>query len=93
MIDFALSDAVVAYVGFDGESAVPGRHRDRIADPVLQERVAQVVNHAELREPGNEAQGVLAWAQQRRDAVGRAHPELSGRALDAICALISFEWR
>lgn len=90
--DEELSAAVLTYVGFDRDSAVPGRHLDRIADGQLRSRVMALISEVDSL-PGDGSQDLFAWAEQRRVAIAEAHPELTDDALIALRALLSFEWR
>lgn len=91
MIDEALSRAIVTYVGYDTDTAIPGRHPDRIPDADLRRRVLDIVAAVDREEPGS--QGLWAWGAEVAAKTSALHPELSAEALDALKALITFEWR
>lgn len=93
MVDDSLSSAVVTFVGYDGDGAVPGRYPSRIGDPDLRQGVLEIlteIDHdADLRAAGN----LSAWGNALVARVSERHPELSGEALAALTALLTFEWR
>ncbi|MBW9110542.1 hypothetical protein JNB63_06265 [Microbacterium trichothecenolyticum] len=91
MIDEALSSAVITYVGYDTDTAIPGRHPDRIADEGLRREVLAIVATVDREEPGD--QGLWVWGSEVAKRVGEQYPQLSSEALDALKALITFEWR
>ena len=89
--DERLSAAVVAYVGYDGASALPGRHPERIADDVLRAQVQTIVAAVDRKTPG--AQGLSQWAADLTAEIDREHPGLTPEAVAALVALETFEWR
>ncbi|HKP05791.1 MAG TPA: hypothetical protein VJU58_00930 [Microbacterium sp.] len=91
MIDEVLSKAVITYVGYDTDAALPGRHPERIADGDLRREVLAIVAAVDREEPGD--QGLWVWGAEVATRVGEKYPQLSPEALDALKALITFEWR
>lgn len=86
-----LSEGVLAYVGYDGDAAVPGRFPNRV-DNTIRARVLEVISYADGRRPG-EGEDLFEWANRVSQQVGARFPELDEEALIAIRALESFEWR
>lgn len=91
MIDTRLSEAVVAFVGWDTQVAIPGRHPDRIADAALRTQVQEIVDFADRRPPGHG--GLQEWGRALAKSLATEFPELSARAVDAVVALQTYEWR
>lgn len=91
MNNLDLSGGIIAFVGWDTDAALPGRHPERIQDLVLRERVLEVIAHADSEEPGS--QDLWEWGKGVGRRLGSEYPELSQGAIDAIVALITFEWR
>ena len=87
-----LSAGVIAYTGF-GTDAIPGHHPERIADPAVRAQVVAIMQEVNAIRPGDDARDLFAWGERQRTIVGERHPELSERALDAVRALLTFEWR
>ncbi|MFL0412382.1 hypothetical protein ACH0AH_14550 [Microbacterium paludicola] len=86
-----LSEGVLAYVGYDGDAAVPGRCPSRV-DDAIGTRVREVISYADEHRPG-EGEELFEWANRVSREVGGRFPELDEQALIAIRALVSFEWR
>ena len=91
MIDEALSNAVITYVGYDTDTAIPRRHPDRIAHGGLRRAVLAIVAEVDREQPGD--QGLWVWGAEVSKRVGEKHPQLSVEALDALTALVTFDWR
>ncbi|MBQ3358777.1 MAG: hypothetical protein IJG47_07745 [Microbacterium sp.] len=90
-MDDALSDAIVAFVGWDTDASIPGRHPDRIVDVSLRERVLKVVRAADAERPDSRDLG--EWGRVVGARVAREHPDISPAAVRAIVALVTYEWR
>lgn len=86
-----LNNAIVSYVGWDTDAALPGRYPERIEDAGLKRQVLAVISQADAEEPGN--QDLWVWGRQVGAKLSSEHPELSQEAIEAIIALITFEWR
>lgn len=91
MTDVGLSDAVVAFVGWDTDAALPGRHPERVTDAALRARVQMVVDSADRQVPG--AGDLQEWGRAVGESLRAEFPELSERAVDALVALSTYEWR
>ncbi|WP_448719991.1 hypothetical protein [Microbacterium natoriense] len=91
MTDLPFSRAVIAYVGWDTDAALPGRHPERIPDASMRDRVLDVIKMVDAEEPGY--RGLWEWGREVGDNVSSRFPQLSKEAVDAVVALISFEWR
>lgn len=91
MRDEIVSKAVIAYVGWDTDAALPGRHPERIADGSLKDHVLEIIAMVDAEEPGS--QGLWEWGREVGDKVSSRFPGLSTEAVDALVALITFEWR
>lgn len=87
MIDEELSRAIRAFVG----ATVPARRHERLPADVPAERVDAVLALIDGEGPGDEE--LWAWGDRMAERVREAHPELSEDAVQAIEALIAFEWR
>lgn len=93
MSDDALSSAVVAFVGYDGGGAVPGRWPARIADPLSRRTVRELMAEVDGYADPRGADDISVWGDALVARVRERHPELSGEALAAIKALLTFEYR
>jgi len=89
--DASLSEAVITFVGWDTEAALPGRHPERVTNPEIRRRVLEVV--ATVDEEVSAAQGHWDWTLATGRNIEAQHPDLSSDAIDAILALITYEWR
>jgi hypothetical protein len=88
-----LSDGVLAYIGYDGMRSIPGRLPLRIEDPVLRERVVQVIAEVDADADPSRAADLASWGRELADGAARRHPELQSEALRAIAALLTYENR
>ncbi|QEW02332.1 hypothetical protein [Microbacterium lushaniae] len=93
MVDDILSTAVLAYVGFDRDAAVPGRFPARIDDPELRRRVVDIVAEVDADAGPGTGENLSAWGDALAAGVRERHPELSDEALAALKALLTFEYR
>lgn len=91
MKDERLSAAFLSYVGWDTDATLPGRHPDRIADGSLKNRALEVIAMVDAEKPGR--QGLQEWGLEVGDKTRTLFPGLSREAIDALVALVAFEWR
>jgi len=91
VVDERLSAAVLTYVGYDGLSAIPGHHPERIVDVELRARTETILAVVEQRAPGS--QGLTKWGRELRAEIHAEHPELNDGAVAALVALLCFQWR
>lgn len=93
MADSQLSGAVLTYVGYDRDASVPGRFPSRIEDADLRRRVLEIIAEVDAEADPSTAHDLSAWGDDLAARAGERHPELSADALQAIKALLTFEYR
>lgn len=86
-----LSKGIISFVGWGTGATLPGRHPERIEDPHLKHQVLAVISQADEEKPGD--QDLWVWAAWVGEKLSSTHPEISQDAIEAIIALITFEWR
>ena len=90
-VDERLSAAVLTYVGYDGVSAIPGHHPERIVDQEIRDRARAIVSFVNEKTPSS--QGLSQWGMELRAEIHDEHPELNNDAVTALVALLTFQWR
>jgi hypothetical protein len=91
-MDTELGDAIAAYT-WDGRSAIPGRHPERVADPALLARVEAVIRRLDAIRPDASARDLAGWADGQAAAVAGEHGGLTPAAVRALADLLSWTWR
>lgn len=90
-MDELLSRAVIAYVGWDTDVALPGRYPERVADGLLKDRVLEIIALVDAEELGS--QSLWEWGREIGGKVSSRFPQLSEDAVVALVALITLDWR
>ena len=86
-----MSAAILAFVGWDTDAAIPGRHPDRVADDALLHRVRAIIDRADATWQGGES--LQEWGRTLGRRIAADEPDVSGEAIGAIVALLTYEWR